>query len=493
MKKVLVVLLVLIVAVGAFLYFPRGGVLEAANAAILGVLNGDVESQRSGKAFEPALDGDLLAGGDFVRSNKFGRGFLTFFDGSTLSIEPGSEVKVLALARTSGDGLQVTIEQSAGRTWASVQKLVTPDSRFELRTPSMTAIVRGTTFETIVERLPDGTTTTTVLTGEGEVVARAEAGGETRVPAGTQVKIQEKQVAPPAAVPQPPRPKLTFGAAAGVGFTVIDPRGLSCGGTARQIPHCDVGRAPSQSVVITDVVPGTYSIAVTAAASAADMGLVAIGGLGDATHFRHTLSRSIAVGDLVRTNLPVTVGPDGRLASTGFTPPEQVTSVCGAEATGRVFSSGAVLERGDALKAYGRANRGQPAAVVVTARELKTVATENVSQAARSGIPATVSDVDITVDAAGMHLLATVAAGPLSVRARGDIIAGAVAGKLQMRVRNFDAGLIPDAIKQQIVQQIDRGLTEFTGTFPLVVQRVAFRPKLHADGDGCLAIIGTTP
>jgi hypothetical protein len=154
-------------------------------AALLGVLNGAVESQRSGKAFEPALDGDLLAGGDFVRANKSGRGFLTFFDGSTLSIEPASEVKVLALARTSGDGLQVTIEQSAGRTWASVQKLVTPDSRFELRTPSMTAIVRGTTFETIVERRPDGTTTPSILSGEVEFVAKAEAGGETRVPAGT--------------------------------------------------------------------------------------------------------------------------------------------------------------------------------------------------------------------------------------------------------------------------------------------------------------------
>lgn len=486
MKKVLVVLLVLIVAVGAFLYFPRGGVLEAANAAILGILNGDVESQRSGQTFLPALDGDLLAGGDVVRSNQAGRGVLTFFDGSTLSVEPTSEVKVLSLARTSGDGLQVTIEQSFGRTWASVAKLATPDSRFELRTPSMTAIVRGTTFETRVERQPDGTTTTTILTGEGEVVARAEAGGETRVPAGTQVTIQEKQVAPPAAVPQPPRPKLTFGAAAGVGFTVIDPRGLSCGGTARQIPHCDVARAPSQSVVITDVVPGTYSIAVTAAASVPDLALAVIGGLGDATHFRHTLSRPIALGDLVRTTLPVTVGTDGRLASPGFTPPEQVTSVCGAEASGRVFSSGKVLERGDALKAYGRASPRQPAAVVVTSPELTTVAAENASQAARSGIPASVSEVSIAIDAAGMHLSAIVAAGPLNVRARGDIIAGAVGGKLQMRVRSFDAGPIPDALKQQIVQQIDRGLTEFAATFPLVVQRVAFR----AD---CMAIIGTTP
>lgn len=128
MKKVLVVLLVLVVAVGAFLYFPRGGVIEAVNAAVLAVLNAGVDAQRTGQAdFGPALDGDVFATGDVVRADANGRAVLTFFDGSTLSVEPRSHVRVISLARTGGGGIQLTLEQTLGRSWASVSKLASSD------------------------------------------------------------------------------------------------------------------------------------------------------------------------------------------------------------------------------------------------------------------------------------------------------------------------------------------------------------------------------
>lgn len=80
-----------------------------------------------------------------------------------------------ALARTAGDGLQVDLEQVIGTTWASVKKLRTPDLKFQLRTPTTTAIVRGTSFVTTVE-VVNGQTVTTVRTAEGEVVVQAVAG-----------------------------------------------------------------------------------------------------------------------------------------------------------------------------------------------------------------------------------------------------------------------------------------------------------------------------
>src|SRR5437773_10797524 len=110
MKKVLAVLLVLIVAVGAFLSFPRGGALAAIKAARLGVLQGDVDAARSGKDFTPALDGDVFATGDVVRANEVGRGVLTFFDASTVSVDPNSNVRVTALARASNGGLAAELE-----------------------------------------------------------------------------------------------------------------------------------------------------------------------------------------------------------------------------------------------------------------------------------------------------------------------------------------------------------------------------------------------
>ncbi len=489
MKKILAVLLVIVLAAVAFLYFPRAGVIEAVNAAVLAVLNSGVDASRGGGEFQAALDGDVFATGDVVRADDQGRAVLTFFDGSTISVDPKSRVRVASLTKTSSGGIQLQIEQTAGRTWASVSKLASAESRFEIKTPSMVATVRGTTFETIVETQPDGKVVTTIKTSEGEVLVQAAAGGEVRVPAGTQVDVKQDQPAPPAPQPQPPTPKLRFSAPAGVGFTVIDPRGLQCGssgtGIQRQIPRCDVLGGAGQTVVIGEVVAGTYSLFVTAAQAVPDATIVAEGLGIQATDFSAKVTRSLTLGDLLRTTLPVSVGADGKLSSTGFATPELVTSVCGAEATGRVFSAGGLTERADALVKFASESKGAPAAIVYTQAELTQAAADSLKEQ-QSTLPVTVSDVKVTVDNAGVHLTANVAAGPLNLSAKGDIIAGTQDGKLLMKLRAIDAGPLPAAAKDQIIAAVDRGLSQFAESMPLNVQRVAFR-------SGCFALIGKTP
>lgn len=491
MKKLLVVLLVIVVAGGAFMYFPRGSVIEAVNAAVLAVLNAGVDAARGGTdAFQPALDGDVFATGDVVRADDNGRAVLTFFDGSTVSVDPKSRVRVAALTKTGAGGLQLELEQTAGRTWASVSKLASADSKFTIKTPSLTALVRGTTFETIVETQADGTVTTTIKTTEGEVLVQAAAGGEVSVPAGQQVDVQQNQQAPPTSQPQPPTPKLRLSAPAGVGFTVIDPRGLQCGltGTAvqRQIPRCDVLSGAGQSVVIGEVVAGTYSLVATAAQTVTNAAIVAEGlGVSAAADFSVKIERSINVGDLLRSTLPVTID-GGKLGSTGFTTPDLVTSVCGAESTGRVFSGGGLTERADAFVAFASQQKGAPVALVYTQSELTQFAADSVKEQ-QAQLPVTVSNVKIGIDSGGLHLTADVAAGPLKVTAKGDVIAGTSAdGKLVMRMRNIDAGPLPSAAKDQIIAAIDRGLVTFAQAMPISVARVAFRA-------GCFALIGKTP
>jgi len=488
MKKVLAVLLVIVIGAVAVLYFPRGTVLEALNAAVLGVLSSSVDASRGGGDFQPALDGDVFATGDVVRADTLGRAVLTFFDGSTLSVDPSSRVRVASLTKTSSGGIQLQLEQTAGRTWASVSKLATPDSKFEIKTPSMVATVRGTTFETIVETQADGKVVTTIKTSEGEVVVQAAAGGEVRVPAGTQVDVVQDQPAPPAPQPQPPTPKLRFSGPAGVGFVVIDPRGLQCGSTGgasqRQIPRCDVLSGAGQTVVVGEVVAGTYMVVLTAAQPVPDAAIVAEGLGLQATDFTAKLTRSLAVADLVRATLPVAVGTDGKLSSTGFAAPELVSSVCGAEATGRVFSGGGLTERADALVKFASESKGAPVAIVYTQAELTQAAADGLKDA-QSTLPVTVSDVKVTVDNAGVHLTANVAAGPLNLSAKGDIIAGSQDGKLLLKLRAIDAGPLPAAAKDQIIAAVDRGLAQFATSMPLNVQRVAFRT-------GCFALIGKT-
>ena len=332
MKRFAIVLLVVVVAAGAFLFFPRGGGLSIASAATLAVLHGQVDAQKSGGDFAPAFDGDLLTTGDVVRANADGNAVVTFFEGSTLTVESGSQVRVTSLVKTGDGGIQVSIEQSLGRTWASVQKLGS-SSTFEIKTPTSTAAVRGTAFETVVETF-NGVTTTTVKTTEGEVVVQAVSGGQTIVGAGQEVQVPQGGQAPANPSPQAPGPRIRFTPSANVGFTVIDPRGLQCSTALRQIPGCNFSGAV---VTIDRPLSGTYSLALSAAAASPGATLTVDGTRGATTDFSTKLTANVALGDLVRSTIGITAPATGALTTSGFTAAELVTSVCGAEATGRVF------------------------------------------------------------------------------------------------------------------------------------------------------------
>jgi hypothetical protein len=442
------------------------------------VLNGQIDAQKGSTGFAPALDGDLLTTGDVVRADPAGNAVVTFFDGSTLTVQSGSQVRVASLVKTATGGIQVSIEQNVGRTWASVQKLG-PDSKFEVKTPTSTAVVRGTSFETIVETV-NGVTTTTVKTTEGEVLVQAQAGGSTTVGAGQQVQNTQGAPAPAAPSAQPPAPRLRFTPSANVGFTVIDPRGLQCNTAVRQIPGCSFSGA---IVTIDGPVSGTYALALTAAAAAQGATLTLDALRGTAADFSARFTANLNVGDLVRTTVGVSVPATGASTTTGFTVAELVTSICGVEAKGRVFSAGAIVDRANALTAYGKASPKQPAAIILSATELTKAAVDG---AASAGLPITVSGIVVTIDGAGLHLAAQAAAGPFNVPATANIIAGARDGKLTLRTRDLEAGPIPGNVKEQLIATLDKSLTDFGATFPLVVERVAFR-------SGCLAVIGATP
>jgi hypothetical protein len=478
LKRVGIVLLVVVIAAAAFLFFPRSGGLSIANAATLTVLHGQVDAQKAGGDFAPAFDGDLLTGGDTVRANAAGNAVVTFFDGSTLTVESGSQVKVASLTKSSSGGIQVTIEQTLGRTWASVQKLG-PDSKFEIKTPSSTAAVRGTAFETVVETV-NGVTTTTVKTTEGEVVVQAVSGGQTTVGAGQEVQVPQGAPAPAAPTQQAPSPRLRFTPSANVGFTLIDPRGLQCSTGVRQIPGCNFAGAV---VTLDNPVTGTYSLALTASAAAPGATLTVDGTRGTTNDFSTKFTANLALGDLVRTMLGVTAPANGALATSGFTAAEQVTSVCGAEANGRVFSSGPIETRGNALSTYGKSAPKQPAAIVLSAAELTQAAATGVKDA---NLPVPVTGIIVTIDSAGVHLSAQASAGPITVPATANVIAGARDGKLFMKTSSLDLGPVPGNVKDQLTAALDKSMTDFAGSFPLVVDRVAFR-------SGCMAVIGTTP
>lgn len=142
-----------------------GGGTALGSSTTITVIGGDVSVRHGATApYVAAVDGEVLAAGDGVRTGSDGRAVLTYFEGSTVTIEPATDL-VIDAATTQGSNTIVEMTQSAGRTWHVVTKLVTGDSKYEVRTPASTASVRGTAFTVDT----DGTTTT-ITTTEGTVL-----------------------------------------------------------------------------------------------------------------------------------------------------------------------------------------------------------------------------------------------------------------------------------------------------------------------------------
>lgn len=481
MKRLFVVLLLIVAGVGAFLYFPRGGTSTSAqNAATLAILNTAIEGSRAGSAFSPALDGELYATGDLVRANVDGRAVLTFFDGSSLSVDPGSQVKVVALNRVADEGIQVTIEQSLGRSWQSVQKLRTPDSRYEVRTPSTSAIVRGTGFLTLVQQLTSGGTQTTYQVDEGNLQVNATAGGSVNVPAGMQVTIAEGAQAPASATPIPPSPRLEINGTAGLGFLLVAPTGQSCGptGNKAEVFGCVVS---ADKVTIRDPVPGRWGVVMTSA-GVLPLGALSIDGfIGQTRNAGRSTGRPYGAGDVVRTGITLTTG--AQLALSAFEPPTVVNSVCAAAAPGRVFASGPVDGRAESIKAFARDNRATPVSLVFTAAELNE-AMSRTAPSTTQGV--TLSDAKITIDSAGIHGTAKAATRFLTVNASADVVGGPVGDKFTLKVSRLAADPLPPGLIDAMKGLVDSSTAVISGTVPFLVKQVAFR-------NGCFWVSGVTP
>ena len=468
--RLLAILVVLAIVAGGALYATFGATNAAAATATVAVVRTAMQAQHGASGFVLALDGDVLTTGDRVRTDASGRGFLTFFDGSTLEVEPGAQVTVTDLSRSGDGSFVIRIQQTLGRTWASIAKLANPNSRFEIETPSATAVVRGTAFETSVQA--DGTTT--VQTHEGTVAVSAQ-GATQQAASGTQVTTPAGGT-PGAPQLIPPGPGLRFSSPDGTSLTAFDPNGLACGSGRGDAPGCTTG-----GVLLKRVTPGTYTLLMRSSA-AVNATLTMEGQFGTSTVATQALTRAMSRGDLVRTSVAVTLDGQGRPALGAPTPFEIVSSVCAGEASGRVFAAGKLEERGAALQQFAAANKGQAVSIVFNDAELNAAAQEALKDL--HGLPVTITEASVRTTVGGVTMTANVALGPLSIRASARFAAGADGGRLVLHLRDLDLGPFTGLVGQARANAEDT-LSNAGDDLPLAVQRVAFR-------DGCVAIIGAT-
>ena len=152
-------------AVLAIVLVLGGG--SSAHAATLTVFDGAVE-RADGGAWSALENGSAIEEGDRLRTGADGHALVTFADGSTVALDPRTE---LTIAELIVDGSRrITLVQVSGRLWHDVAPSAAGDA-YTIETPDAVVTAQGTLFETVV--MDDGTEVTTA-----EDIVEVQAGDQ---------------------------------------------------------------------------------------------------------------------------------------------------------------------------------------------------------------------------------------------------------------------------------------------------------------------------
>jgi hypothetical protein len=202
MRKKLLLILALTILLPSTLAGCGGGSPCPSTLTILSITEGDVSVMKAGTNdwVEAEVEMELEVG-DTIKTGDNSGAEITFFDGSTMELEAGTEIEVISLDLACDTGVTtITLEQMIGTTISRVTKILDPASRYEVETPSGVVGVRGSAVRIQVFfgdlNYGDGTTLVTNLEGNIYVIAQ---GVEQQVPEGRQCIIMPGQ--PPNLMP----------------------------------------------------------------------------------------------------------------------------------------------------------------------------------------------------------------------------------------------------------------------------------------------------
>ena len=231
---------------------------RAEASSTLTVFSGAVEVDQDGR-WTPVADGAGLPTGVRIRTNSDGRALLTFGDGSTVALDPESELLV-EVVETSGPRM-IALRQESGRLLHQVVPDERPGAAFEVRTASAIFSARGTVFETAIEA---GETEVSTSEGLVEVVAGTE---RVEVARGEAASVAPQR--PLRAVSQTVRAASTATVLVDAPFavSVIGPDGRATGALPSGIVYQQIPGAFSSNPVVgaqriefSNVRPGEYTM-----------------------------------------------------------------------------------------------------------------------------------------------------------------------------------------------------------------------------------------
>jgi Leucine-rich repeat (LRR) protein len=162
---------------------PSTLTILSATEGYVTVMKGETASWIEAQVGMPLEVGDRMKTGDNSSAE------ITFFDGSTIELQAGTEIEIASLDISTDTGATtITLEQTIGTTISRVTKLVDPASRYKVETPTGVVAVRGSAVEVHVTE--DGTTR--VVNLEGEIWVTGE-GAELQIAEGEQCIVRPDQ------------------------------------------------------------------------------------------------------------------------------------------------------------------------------------------------------------------------------------------------------------------------------------------------------------
>jgi uncharacterized repeat protein (TIGR01451 family) len=198
-KKPLLIVIVAIVAVSVvvaaiLLHWGREPATPS-TLTILSMTEGNVFVMKTGtNSWIEAQVEMSLESGDIVKSGDSSSAKITFFDGSTIELEAGTQIEVVSLNISDTGSTTIRLKQTIGNTISRVTKLVDSASSYEVETTTCVAAVRGSVM--LVNVIEDGTTWVTNQEGNIWVIAN---GVELQIPEGRKCIIisgQSPQLVP---------------------------------------------------------------------------------------------------------------------------------------------------------------------------------------------------------------------------------------------------------------------------------------------------------
>lgn len=168
---------------GVVLKLPAARLRKERLSARVIAAHGTVESAGRGSAqFAPVAVDATLTEGDRLRTGSNAFVTLELSDGTHLSLPPDSQIDLATLRRTVLTGtLERVIDLRRGSVDSEVTHLKKKDDRFQIRSPSVVAGVRGTRFRVNYDKDGRASTTVEVLDGRVGVAPSAKRSADTLV------------------------------------------------------------------------------------------------------------------------------------------------------------------------------------------------------------------------------------------------------------------------------------------------------------------------